>query len=104
MDVGFAISYDDECCVGTTRLDRRDSSIALEPFETFFFFDGFAVALVFFSGFLFITRPALDIKQAERSSLRRKRHGVMQQQPDTGILGVIDGAKSEGLRMVRVIQ
>ena len=101
MDVRLAVAHYHQHRLAGAVPHLRNSAVALNPFETLFLFDGFAVA--FFAAADPRSRPALQIQQSQRYAFGGKRHRIVHDQAEH-MLVVTDRPKAFGMRMRAVIQ
>ena len=102
MDIRLAIGHHHQQSFTATVLHLRHSPIALHPFETLFFFDGFVVP--FLAAAYPRSGPALQIQQSQRHTLGGKRHRVMHDQATHRMLLISDGTQTLRMGMRAVIQ
>ncbi len=104
VQVGFSISYAYYDGIRTVFLCPSPLLKALEPFVTFFLFNGRCCSASSLPKLLGVSGPTLDIEQPQRSPFQAKRHGIVNNQPYGAVLRTANRTDVVGGGMSRVIE
>src|SRR5205085_12565379 len=104
VDVGFPVPHANQHRVGASALGFSNALKTWKPFVAFLLLNWALFALVFLTKLTRVTRPTLDIQQAQRRTLHRKGHRVVHDQTDNAFLLRANRTEILRRRMRAVIQ